>query len=97
MKLDAASGHIQKRGLDYDQPTGERSMGRAVQAFNAITGQSLREDEGWLLLGLVKDVRAYGTKKFHQDSFEDGIAYRALAGEARSAMKTELPKVCYGD
>src|SRR5690606_17992482 len=45
-----------ERGKEYDQPGGERSMGRCVQAFNAITGKDLTEAEGWLLLQILKDV-----------------------------------------
>lgn len=58
-------------------------MGKCVLAFNAITGRNLREDEGWLLLQILKDVRLYQNPKVpHRDSIEDGVAYAALKGEA---------------
>ncbi|MGG6652112.1 UNVERIFIED_CONTAM: hypothetical protein ITH24_24890, partial [Salmonella enterica subsp. enterica serovar Weltevreden] len=39
--LAAAAGHLQDRAAERDQPGGERSMGRAVAAFNALTGHTL--------------------------------------------------------
>lgn len=84
--LDAAAGHMRDRAATYDQPTGERSMGRAVQALNAILGrQALTESEGWLLLQVLKDVRDRQRTVPHRDSLEDAIAYAALKAEARLA------------
>lgn len=84
--LDAAAGHMRDRAATYDQPTGERSMGRTVQAFNAILGrQALIESEGWLLLQVLKDVRDRQRTVPHRDSLEDAIAYAALKAEARLA------------
>jgi hypothetical protein len=84
--LDAAAGHMRDRAATYDQPTGERSMGRAVQALNAILGrQALTESEGWLLLQILKDVRDRQRTTPHLDSLEDCIAYAALKAEARLA------------
>jgi len=84
--LDAAAGHMRDRAATYDQPTGERSMGRTVQAFNAILGrQALTESEGFLLLQVLKDVRDRQRSAPHRDSLEDGIAYAALKAEARLA------------
>ena len=71
----------------YDKPEGERSMGRAVEAFNAITGRDLEESEGWLLLQVLKDVRDRQRREPHVDSLEDCIAYAALKAEARLAGK----------
>lgn len=83
--LDAAAGHMRDRAATYDQPSGERSMGRTVQAFNVITGRDLTESEGWLLMQILKDVRDRQREKPHRDSLEDGIAYAALKAEARLA------------
>ena len=84
--LGAAAGHMRDRAATYDQPTGERSMGRAVQALNAILGrEALTESEGWLLLQVLKDVRDRQRTEPHRDSLEDGIAYSALKAEARLA------------
>lgn len=72
-----------ERAKQYDSPQGERSMGKAVAAFNAITGQSLSEANGWLLMALLKMVRDNTTQAPHEDSLHDLVAYGALYGEAR--------------
>lgn len=79
---DAATQHMRDRAATYDQPRGERSMCRTVDAFNAITGRDLAESEGWLLLQLLKDARQWSNAAYHQDSAEDCIAYAALKAEA---------------
>ena len=82
--LGRAARHMHDRASVYDKPEGERSMGRAVQAFNAITGHNLTEAEGWLLLQVLKDVRLFTRSEYHADSAEDCIAYAALKAEAKS-------------
>ncbi len=83
--LGKAAALMHERGKTYDAPEGERSMGKTVAAFNAITGRDLTESEGWLLMGILKDVRAATRKEPHRDSLEDRIAYAALMAEARLA------------
>lgn len=93
--LDAAVCHMRHRAATYDQPAGERSMGRTVAAFNVITGRDLSESEGWLLLQLLKDVRDRQGGQPHRDSLEDCIAYAALKAEARLAeFNTTEGKPC---
>jgi hypothetical protein len=58
-------------------------MGATVKAFNAVTGQSLTEAHGWLLMALLKMVRDNQREVPHQDSIEDLVAYASLYGEAR--------------
>ena len=82
--LGRAAAHMHDRSSTYDKPEGERSMGRAVAAFNAITGHRLTESEGWLLLQVLKDVRLFTRSEYHADSAEDCIAYAALKAEAKS-------------
>ncbi len=82
--LNAANSHMEARAAQYDKPEGERSMGKAVDAFNAITGRDLTEPEGWLLLQVLKDVRLFQRPGYHADSAEDCIAYAALKGEAKA-------------
>jgi len=82
--LNRAAALMQERAVQYDQPDGERSMGKAVAAFNIITGHSLTEAEGWLMMGIVKDVRQWQIPGYHADSAEDRIAYAALTAEAKS-------------
>lgn len=83
--LGRAARHMHDRAATYDKPEGERSMGRTVQAFNAITGHNLSESEGWLIMALLKAVRGFTREAYHADSFEDMIAYAALMSEARGA------------
>ena len=82
--LGRAARHMHDRAATYDTLGGERSMGKAVQAFNAITGRELTESEGWLLMAILKAVRSETRSEPHQDSLEDLIAYAALYAEARS-------------
>jgi hypothetical protein len=84
MLLEKAKGHMEARAAQYDKPEGERSMAKAVEAFNAITGRNLTEPEGWLLLQVLKDVRLFQRPGYHADSAEDCIAYAALKGEAKA-------------
>jgi hypothetical protein len=74
-----------ERGKTYDEEGGERSMGKTVAAFNAITGRDLTEAEGWLLMQVLKDVRLFTRETYHADSAEDCIAYAALKAEAKGA------------
>jgi len=86
-KMDAktllvnAQEHLDQRGIDYDSLDGERSMKATVEAFRAITGHPLTEREGWLFMVLLKAVRAQQSPT-KLDSYEDGAAYFALAGES---------------
>lgn len=81
--LDKAAGHMMDRAAQYDSPEGERSMTKTVAAFNIITGHTLSEAEGFLLMQILKDVRQWQTPdKPHRDSIEDGVAYSSLKGEA---------------
>lgn len=81
--LDKAAGHMMDRAKQYDSPEGERSMAKTVAAFNIITGHTLSEAEGFLLMQILKDVRQWQTPdKAHPDSLEDGVAYSSLKGEA---------------
>lgn len=85
--LGRAAKHMHDRAATYDKPEGERSMGRAVDAFNAVTGHTLKESEGWLFMALLKAVRSETRSEPHQDSLEDLIAYTALYAEARGEGK----------
>ena len=51
--LTAALGHMRDRAATYDKPEGERSMGATVDAFNAVTGVSMTEEQGWLFMALL--------------------------------------------
>ena len=80
--LHQAAAIMADRAKQYDQPGGERSMGKCVAAFNVITGREITEAEGWLLLEILKNVRQWSAPGFHRDSAEDGVSYSALKAEA---------------
>jgi hypothetical protein len=79
--LRTAIGHMEERAATYDQPQGERSMGKTVAMFNTLTEAKLTEEQGWLFMACLKMVRAQ-QGGYRADSYEDGAAYFALAGES---------------
>ena len=80
--LTKAANLLAERGKQYDTDA-ERSMAKTVRAFNAITGHTLTESDGWYLLLILKGVRQYqNPSKPHIDSLEDAVAYAALWAEA---------------
>lgn len=85
--LNRANEIMNHRGIQYDKPCGERSMAATVAAFNAITGLSLTESHGWLLQAILKMVRDNQRAQPHTDSLDDLVAYAALYGESRLAIK----------
>jgi len=79
--LRAGIAAMESRGTERDAPGGERSMARAVTAFNAIYGARMTEEQGWMFMAVLKAARsAYGTRV--RDDYIDGAAYFSLAGEA---------------
>ena len=79
--LTAAKGHMEDRAATYDAAAGERSMAKTVAAFNALNGTEMTEVQGWQFMAILKLARST-QGAFRSDSFEDGCAYVALAGEA---------------
>ena len=80
--LQVANEAIVQRGVMYDS-TGqqqERSMGKVVTMFNALTGHELTNEQGWKFMCLLKLARSE-QGEFSLDSFIDLAAYAALAGE----------------
>lgn len=88
--LEDAAWTINQRGQARDGEGSERSMARAVRAFNAMTDHTLTEEEGWLFMRYLKDSRAR-KGKFNRDDYEDGIAYAAL--QAECAIENNPPGV----
>lgn len=78
--LTAALGHMEDRAKTYDAPGGERSMGKTVAAFNTITGLEMTEEQGWLFMEILKQVRSQ-QGNYRADNYEDMVAYAALRGE----------------
>ena len=85
--LEAAKGHLGARATTYDKPTGERSMERTVKVFAALTDIQLTEEQGWLFLEALKQVRSL-QGKFKADNYEDLAGYAALRGEAAARSRT---------
>ena len=86
--LEAALATLNQRGKDYDKPAGERSAASVAKAFNAITGRNVTEQEVWLILQLVKDVRQWQQPdRYHADSALDSVAYAALKAEALASRQ----------
>ena len=81
--LKQAASEMEDRAKTYDRPEGERSMAATVTAFQAITGVSMTEQQGWQFMEVLKLVRS-NQGGYRADSFIDGAAYAALAGEAAS-------------
>ena len=83
--LEAARETMEARAREYDKPGGERSVGAVVVALNAVLGrQALTEAEGYLFMGLLKNVRLFSAPGYHGDSGLDGVAYSALMAEAKA-------------
>lgn len=92
--LQAAIDVQKERGAQYDKPSGERSMGATVSAFNCITGNNLKEQDGWMLLGLLKLVRqSQNPEKYHHDSALDFVAYASLYAEAASEQCKQVESI----
>jgi hypothetical protein len=86
--LEAALGHMEDRAKTYDAPGGERSMGKTVSAFNTITGLTLSEEQGWLFMEILKQVRSQ-QGNYRADNYEDMVAYAALRGECAARERKD--------
>jgi len=84
--LESAAAEMANRATMYDRPAGERSMAAAVCAFASITGITLTEEQGWLLMVLLKAVRSQ-QGDYRPDNYVDGTAYFSLAGEAAACER----------
>jgi hypothetical protein len=88
--LRESADTIEARGRLRDSGK-ERSMARTVAAFNAVTGQSLTETQGWIFMAVLKLARE--GSGHDPDNFVDGAAYMALAGES-CAPPDPMPTRC---
>ena len=80
--LEKARDMLAERGEEYDhEDKKERNMGRAVCAFNALTGYQMTEEEGWLFMLLLKLSRVTDSDFRHFDSLLDAICYSTLMME----------------
>jgi hypothetical protein len=90
--LRQAAATIEQRGAERDQPQGERSMCRAVEAFNALTGHAITEPQGWLFMAVLKMARATAGN-YQPDDWVDGAAYMALGAESEERIDAELDEI----
>ncbi len=84
--LEKAADHMADRAATYDNPEGERSMGKIVAMFNALYGTSITEEQGWAFMAILKLVRS-SQGKYRVDNYEDLTAYSALMGESAWVAK----------
>lgn len=76
-----------QRAVQRDQPNGERTAARAAAIFNAWTGRSLSESDGWRFMVALKLAREI-QGQFTADDYTDGAAYMALLGESESTKRS---------
>ena len=81
--LHEAAKTLYDRAVSRDTPDGERSIGAAVAAFNAIYGTDITPQQGWMFMVFLKAARS-ANGQTNMDDFVDGAAYFALAGEEAS-------------
>jgi hypothetical protein len=77
--LRKAADTIEQRAAQRDTEQ-ERSMNATVVRFNAATGHSLTEVEGWYFMECLKRSRA-SKGGFCEDDWIDLVAYAALEAE----------------
>jgi len=91
--LDKAKAVQAERGKVYNNKDAarpersnrpERSMAQTIEAFNAITGYTLKTSDGWLLMNILKMVRGENSPEFHFDSALDLVSYASLYAESKS-------------
>ena len=78
--IEMALNAIQERASLRDSESGERSMATIAEIYNAATGSSMTERQGWLMMISVKLGRM-AKGRHHADDYTDLIGYAALAGE----------------
>lgn len=77
--LEEAQNCIGDRASERDTSS-ERSMKATIDAFNAMYGESLSEEQGWAFMVLLKMSRAKGGE-YRSDDYVDMCGYAALMGE----------------
>lgn len=83
--LNKATETQSSRAGEYDTVgEKERNMQKIVDMFNACTGKSLTEAEGYLFMECLKNVRLFNAPHFHEDSAVDGVSYSSLKAEAKA-------------
>lgn len=81
--LQLAQRCVGDRAAERDTDA-ERSMKTCVDAFNAMYGTELTEEQGWMFMVFLKASRAKGGG-FKLDDYVDMAAYAGLAGECHGS------------
>ncbi len=81
--MEQGVSEMKSRASTYDAEGGERSMSKTVDMFNALTSGEMSEEQGWKFMCCLKLVRSE-QGDYRDDSYVDGAAYFALAGETAS-------------
>lgn len=92
--VEKAADEMKQRKAVYDpdkDSDGERSMGRTVAMFNALTEHELTEEQGWMFMVCLKMVRSQ-SGKYQADDYVDGAAYVGLAGECAQKSRDKVAK-----
>lgn len=71
-----------ERGVQRDQPNGERSAEDIIKCFNTMRKKDLLASDFWLIMELCKQVRSC-RGEFDPDHYVDGANYCALRGEEK--------------
>lgn len=85
--LEEAVTTMKKRALQRDTEN-ERSMEKTVAIFNAWTGGSMTEADGWRFMICLKQAREI-QGSFLRDDYVDLSAYAGLLGEHLSEKHQE--------
>jgi hypothetical protein len=95
--LATAKAEMEDRAASRDVGA-ERSMAKAVAAFNVLYSRNLTETEGWQFMSLLKKSRgAQGA--YREDDYIDDVAYCALAAECEAGVQAERERcasICDG-
>jgi len=83
--LQSALDALSQRAAIRDQPSGERSAGKAADILTAWTGVKWAEADGWRCVLAVKRARE-SQGQFHVDDLIDLAGYSALLAECRAGV-----------
>jgi hypothetical protein len=85
--LEEAVTTMKKRAMQRDAEQ-ERSMAKTVAIFNAWTGASMSEADGWRFMLCLKQAREI-QGGFLRDDYVDLSAYSGLLGEHMSNLSSK--------
>ena len=71
---------LNTRGKERDLASGERTIPKAVTAFNSLTGHTLSFEDGWIFMQILKLTRMR-EGNFKKDDYMDNVGYAVLLAE----------------